>query len=58
MVWQILHDIDVEGGKESIMTRSPYLEMQSLTDEGVNNEVLDKRAVNALDLAKSMPSPR
>ena len=58
MVWQILHDMDVEGGKESIMTRSPYLEMQSLTDEGVNNEVLDNRAVNALALAESMPSPR
>ena len=58
MVWQILHDMDVEGGKENIMTRSPYLEMQSLTDEGVNNEVLDNRAVNALALAESMPSPR
>ena len=36
MVWQILHDMDVEGGRrESIMTRSPYLEMQ------VNNTSTD-----------------
>ena len=58
MVWQILHDLDLEGGKESIMTRSPYLEMQSLTDDGVDNDRLDNRAVNALALAESMPSPR
>ena len=58
MVWQILHNMDVEGGKENIMTRSPYLEMQSLTDDGVNNDVLDNRAIDALALAESMPSPR
>ena len=32
--------------------------MQSLTDDGVNNDSLDNRAVNALALAESMPSPR
>ena len=58
MVWQILHNMDVEGGKESLMTRSPFLEMQSLTDPNVDNSKLNKKAVDALELADSMPSPR
>jgi hypothetical protein len=58
MVWQILHNMDVEGGKENIMTRSPFLEMQSLTDSNVSNVNLDKRAIAALELADAMASPR
>ena len=32
LVWQILYDFDLEKGSESLLTRSPFLEMQALTD--------------------------
>ena len=32
MVWQVLHDFDLDKGSESLLTRSPFLEMQALTD--------------------------
>ena len=48
MVWQILHDFDTESAaaKESLMTRSPFLEMQALTDpdapDGASKAKLDE----------------
>ncbi len=59
MVWQIQHGFDLEKGKESLMTRSPFLEMQALTDPNAHSGVqLDQRAIQSLETAKHMPSPR
>ena len=57
LVWQILHGFDVEGGKVDLQIRSPFLEMQALTDPNVKSD-LDKKITNSLDLANNMPGPR
>ena len=57
MVWQILHDVDTsDKGKESLMTRSPFLEMEALTEDC--EDQIDKRAVHGLDTARELESPR
>ena len=38
LVWQILHEMDVEGGKESLITRSPFLEYEALADPKTNKK--------------------
>ncbi len=61
MVWQILHDVDTSSakGRESLMTRSPFLEMEALTEEEEGApEGMDKRAVQGLETAEGLESPR
>ena len=57
MVWQILHGFDTDKGQESLLTRSPFLEMQALVDTKVDKET-DIKVVNSLEAANNLPSPR
>ena len=57
LVWQLLHDFDPQlAAQQPLTVRSPFLEMESLTDE--KDTKLDDKTINALDTAENMKSPR
>jgi len=44
MVWQVLHNFDLEKGSVNLTERSPFLEMQALTETDIqaNDQLTDK----------------
>jgi len=58
MVWMIAHDCDTEAAKESLITRSPFIELPDIAQIEVKPEEEDVLKSVTLDKIGEMPSPR
>jgi len=63
MVWQIRHNFDLEGGKEPLNLRFPFVEMEMFFDPDMKlptefEEGYDEAEQNTIKYTNNKPSPR
>jgi len=58
MLWMITHDCDAEAGKESLISRSPFIELPIIGQIEVKAEEADVMQTMTFEKIDELPSPR